>query len=313
MSATVQSTEYEIKHLKIRNEKDVELQYKLMQDLSNLYDQQETALKQHSAKLDQITDAKNNAIKKSEIDTLNEIQAAQERYYNQQLSNYRDFLSKINNEASKNPVADKNWGIVNIPQTKKNYNEIINASKEALREIEADKQQLEKDFTGGFISKEAYNATKNQLNDLERDVRNAQATTEQASSYLVADFVQSIQKYLQEVFNSFNQIMQAVWNYQEEAFDDEQREIDEELDVIEEKLSKYEDILQEHKSNVDSIEDELATARGDRRQHLIDQLNAEMEAERAAAAEKKRQRESKMSWIKREERLNTIETKFRQL
>lgn len=271
-----------------RKDKNEETLKKMKGDRDEYDKLMQQALDQHMKKMQEITENGNNAIKKNEIDTLNEIQAAQERYYNQQLSNYRDFLSKINNEASKNPVADKNWGIVNIPQTKRNYNEIINASKEALREIEADKQQLEKDFEGGFISKEAYNATKNQLNDLERDVRNAQATTEQASSYLVADFVQSIQKYLQEVFNSFNQIMQAVWNYQEEGFDDEQREIDEELKVIEDKLNRYEDILQEHKNNVDSIEDELATSRGDRRQHLIDQLNAEMEAERAAAAEKKR-------------------------
>ena len=308
LSATVQSTEYEIKHLKIRNEKDVELQYKLMQDLSNLYGQQETALKQHSAKLDQITDAKNNAIKKSEIDTLNEIQAAQERYYNQQLSNYRDFLSKINSEASKNPIAGKNWGIVNIPQTKKNYNEIINASKEALREIEGDKEKLEKDFKEGFISKEAYNATKNQLNDLERDVRNAQVATEEASSYLVANFVQSIQVYLQEALNSFNQIMQSVWNAQDIQYDKEKEQLDKELDALEENLNMQEQLIEQHKSKVDSIEDELATARGDRRQHLIDQLNAEMEAERAAYKEKQLIEKQEEANKKKQEKLDRERT-----
>jgi hypothetical protein len=53
-------------------------------------------------------------------------------------------------------------------------------------------------------------------------------------------------------------------------------------------MDKNEEILERHKNNVDSIESELQTARGARREHLIDQLNAEVIAERRAAAEKKK-------------------------
>ena len=53
-------------------------------------------------------------------------------------------------------------------------------------------------------------------------------------------------------------------------------------------LDKQKEITQEHASAVDSIEDELSTARGDRRQHLIDQLNAEMAAQRASLAQQKK-------------------------
>jgi hypothetical protein len=53
-------------------------------------------------------------------------------------------------------------------------------------------------------------------------------------------------------------------------------------------LDKQKDLVEKHADKVNSIEDELSTARGDRRQHLIDQLNAEMAAQRQALAEQKK-------------------------
>jgi hypothetical protein len=82
--------------------------------------------------------------------------------------------------------------------------------------------------------------------------------------------------------------MSAVWDAQDTQFDKEQEQLDKMNELLDKKLDEQEDIIQEHKNNVDSIEDELANSRGDRRQHLIDQLNAEMAAERAAEKEKQR-------------------------
>lgn len=265
----------------------------------------QAAKKQHKTKMLQITKEANNAIKKNEIDTLNEIQAAQQRYYDIQLSNYRDFQSKLNDEISKNPVVFKDWGIVNINQTRKNYDEIIKASDDALKQIEADKEKLEKDFNNGkgLISKEAYNATKNQLNDLEKEIKNGMAVTEEANANLIADFVSSIQMYLQAAMDSFSTIMNAVWDAQDVAFDKEQEQLDKDNEALEEALNKQQEIVEKHKSAIDSIEDELATSRGDRRQHLIDQLNAEMEAQRRAAEEEKRIQKEKEAIEKRQDEL----------
>ena len=93
---------------------------------------------------------------------------------------------------------------------------------------------------------------------------------------------------MQELGNSIQTVMQAVNDYQDYQLDKQQAYLEDSIDYLEKKLSEQEEILQKHKDNVNSIEDELSSARGDRRQHLIDQLNAEIAAQREAAAEQKR-------------------------
>lgn len=293
----------EIENFKAKNDKEVKLLEELKEKRAKIEKQIEIALIQHGERQEQITAAKNNAIKKNEIDTQNEIKSSYERYFNIQLSNYRDFQSKLNDEVNKNPVADKNWGIVNIKQTKKNYKEIIEASKYALKAIQDDKANLEDAMRNGLISKEAYNSTKNSLNDLEKEIKNGMAVTEEASANLIADFIASTQMYLQAAMDSFSTIMNAVWDAQDIAFDKEQEQLDKENELLDKKLDEQQQIIEQHKSAIESIEDELATSRGDRRQHLIDQLNAEMEAQRAAAAEEKRIQKEKEAMEKKQEAL----------
>ena len=62
--------------------------------------------------------------------------------------------------------------------------------------------------------------------------------------------------------------------------------------------------MEQHKSAIDSIEDELANSRGSRRQHLIDQLNAEMAAERAAAKQKQKIEKEQEKAQKRQDALD---------
>lgn len=226
-----------------------------------------------------------------------------QKYYDKQLSNYRDFLSKINNEASKQPVVDTaGFGIVNIAATKRNYREILDATKTVLNNVKSEKNRLNEDFKNGLISPENYNATLNQLNDLETETKQTADTVINNLKNVNADFVQSIQMYLQEAMNAFNQIMNAVWDAEDVAFDKEQEQIDKDNEALEKALDKQQEIVEKHKDAIDDIEDELATSRGDRRQHLIDQLNAEIEAQRAAAAEEKRlQKEKEKQQAKQDE------------
>jgi chromosome segregation ATPase len=256
--------------------------------LQEINAQIEKAKEQHKYKLEEITKEANNAIKKNEIDTINEIRAAQERYYSQQLSNYRDFQSKMNDEHSRNPVIDKNWGIVNLSQSKKNYKEILNASKEALMQLEADKQQLEEDYKGGLIGKDSYNVTKRQLNDLEKEFKLTAEYVTEDLEILGAEWWGSINMWIQQAGQALTSILGSISEITSNQYDKEIEQQEEYISKYEEMLDKQRDITQQYASEIDSIEDELATSRGDRRQHLIDQLNAEIEARRASAEEEKR-------------------------
>jgi DNA polymerase III alpha subunit (gram-positive type) len=169
--------------------------------------------------------------------------------------------------------------------------------------IKADKDKLNKDYQNGLITPENYNSTLNQLNDLEKETSQTAKTVADNYKRVNAEFVQSCQLYLQEALNSFNTIMNAVWDAQDVQFDKEQEALDKENEMLQEKLDKQQEIIEEHKNAVDSIEDELATARGDRRQHLIDQLNAEMEAQRAAQIEEQKIQKEKEKNERKQEAL----------
>lgn len=291
-----------IETIKETNEEEYKLYHETFAKGVEIDAQIQDAKKQHKAKMLQITKEGNNAIKKNEFDTLKEIQNTQQKFYDQQISNYRDMQSKLNSEISKNPVQNS-WGIINVNQTRKNYNEIIEASKTALDAIKDDRKKLESDFKNGLIGKEAYNSTKNQLNDLETEINEGMRVTSEASKQLVGEFIASINQYFQVLGQSFMEIMSSVWDYQDYMFEKEQDELDKWNEKLDKALDKQQEIVEEHKDAVDSIEDELATARGDRRQHLIDQLNAEISAQRAAQKEEQRIKKEQEAAKKKEEAL----------
>ena len=78
--------------------------------------------------------------------------------------------------------------------------------------------------------------------------------------------------------------------------------LDKQIDKYEELLQKQEEITEQHKDAIDDIEDELATSRGDRRQHLIDQLNEEIAAQRRSMIEQKRIEREEEKLKKKKER-----------
>ena len=296
------SVESTIATFKVRNKKDKESLAEMKENRDKIYTQLQEALDQHLKKMQQIKESANNALNKNELDTQDAISSAYEKYYSLQITNYREFQSKLNDEMNKNPIASKNWGIVNVAETKRNYREVITASETTLRELQKDKERLNSDYRGGLISDAVFNETLTNFNDLEKSVTQGLQETNEKSKMLVADFIQSIDQYLQAVVGSFTQIMQAVWDAQDNNNDKEAEQLDKANKILEDKLNKQQEIVEQHKSKIDSIEDELSTARGDRRQHLIDQLNAEMRAQREAQAqEKKIQKEKEANEKKQDE------------
>jgi hypothetical protein len=298
------SVESTIATFKVRNKKDKELLAEMKENRDKIYTQLQEALDQHLKKMQQIKESANNALNKNELDTQDEISSAYEKYYNLQITNYREFQSKLNDEMNKNPIAGKNWGIVNVAETKRNYREVITASETTLRELQKDKERLNSDYRGGLISSAVFNETLTNFNDLEKSVTQGLQETNERSKMIVADFIQSIDHYLQEVVGSFSQIMQAVWDAEDIAFEKQQDELDKWNEELDNKLDEQQEIVEKHKDAIDSIEDELATARGSRRQHLIDQINAEMEAQREARRQEQKIQKEKEKAEKKQEELD---------
>ena len=284
--------EEDIKNFKARNGEEEKLLAELKVDLANVEAEMETQRQQHYDKLEEINKDYTEKIKKNEIDTNNAISAEQEKSFDEQIRNITDAQSKINDLLSNQPQYNL-FGIVNIKETKRQYKELENATTVTINKIIAERQKLNQLWKAGLLTPAAMMAIQTQLNNLEASVRKTFQAILDASNDTIPKFVQSCQVYLQGAMDSFSTIMSAVWDAQDTANDKEAERLDKLNEIIEQKLDEQEAIIDKHKNNVDSIEDELASARGDRRQHLIDQLNAEMQAQREAAAEQKKLQKEK--------------------
>ena len=251
-------------------------QYKAI--YQNYQSQLEFNKKQHSARMEEID--------KEEKDKMS---AETEKYFQTQISNFRDFNSKMSNELSKTPTYDKaGFGIINLSATKKQYKEIRDAAVSTINSILTEKNRLDEMLKGGFISKSAYNAALSQLNDLEQSTKENLKSVQENLKNLGSDWWGSINQWVQQVGQTMNTILSSLSEIQSNQYDEMISKQEEYIDEYSDLLDKQKDKTQEYADAVKNIEDELSTARGDRRQQLIDQLNAEMAAQRASLEQEKK-------------------------
>lgn len=233
------------------------------------------------------------------------------------LNEYRDAYAAISKLQSRQPQLMKSsvgefgiesglgdFGIVSIKATRKNYKEALEAYKQLSNDIIAEKSNLQEKLDNNEITFDDFQQAKRELDGLAQDTADAAQDVTEKLKDVEGEFIRSIQQYIQFFGQGLQTIMQSLWSAEDVAFDKEQDAIDKENERLEKALDKNEEILQRHTNNVNEIEDELSTARGDRRQHLIDQLNAETEAQREAAQEEKRIKKEQEALKKKEEALD---------
>ena len=238
--------------------------------------------------------------KQIELQAQQDIQSSYSTYYGNLANELDTFISEVKRRVGEEPVLNK-FQIVNIARTKHELNDLIDSIKESLNKINDLKAQAAKSFSKNLISPEKYAEIMNQLDTLMSQIIESSQEATQKLKDLPADFVASLNTYVQAVGQTISGILSAFQDLQENNFEYQQNMLDKEATMLDNKLSKIDEIYQKHKDNVSSIEDELASARGDRREHLIDQLNNETFAQRQAwMEEKKIQKEKEVNEKKQE-------------
>ena len=262
--------------------------------------------KTHRDALEALTKKRDAEAERLEIEHGNRMREITSNSLNGRIQEYRDFYTAIGNLQGKQPqlmggvLGD--IGIINISKTRKNYKEVLDSFTDLMESLQKEKDSLQLQFDRHEISFDDFQQAKRELNDLEQASADAAQQTQEKLKNLTGEFISSINKNFQIVMQSVQDILSVVWEAEDAAFDKEQDEIDKTTDALKDKLSEQEDILEKHKSAVESIEDELATSHGSRRQNLIDMLNAEIEAQRRAAAEEKKiQKEKEANEKKQDE------------
>ena len=236
------------------------------------------------------------------------IKASVEKGMRGMLNEYRDAYDNISKLQSRQPQKMSGFlgglGIVNFKLSKENYEEALDAYRELSNDILNEKKKLQEKLDNNEITFDDFQQAKRELDGLSQDVVDAATEIEEKSKNLVGEVIASINNVTQQLGQSIMQIYQSIWDAQDVAFEKEQEKLDKWNEKLDKALDKQQEIVEEHKNNIDSIEDELADARGSRRQHLIDQLNAEIEAQRDARREEKRIQKEKEAAEKKQEQLD---------
>ena len=246
-------------------------------------------------------------------DSLDRKETAYSSYYQNVIAAIRKEQDDISKEMSKAEVKDS-WGIgvVNIKVTQKNYDALIEKEKESINKIKAERAKLFQDK--GNMKGEDFLLRQSELDAAENAAMKTLEDLEKKQKEVIPKFMGQIAQYASQLGSALGSMLQAFGDYSDQQFENSINEIEKDLEKYEELLDKQKEITEQHASEVDSIEDELSTARGDRRQRLIDQLNAEMAAQRASLAEEKRieKEEKKLEAKKEKEEKERLEAQKRQ-
>ena len=251
--------------------------------LDNMRQEDET----HQNKLNVIE--KKGEVKREENQKqhLKNMQQATSEYFSnieQELSNY---ISSISRQRDKATVKNA-WGIINYGKTKAALKELQADTNQAFQDIAQTKADMIVKLEKGEISFGDFDKIMTQLDSLEAEVKITEEGVSEDFEDFFDDFWASINQWVQVVGQTVNQVLGSIAEIQSNQYDKMIEQQEKYIEEYEELLNKQKDITQEHASAVESIEDELSKARGDRRQQLIDQLNAEMAAQRASLAQEKK-------------------------
>lgn len=251
--------------------------------LDNMRQEDET----HQNKLNVIE--KKGEVKREENQKqhLKNIQQATSEYFSnieQELSNY---ISSISRQRDKATVKNA-WGIINYGKTKAALKELQANVNQAFQDIAQTKADMIVKLEKGEITFGDFDKIMTQLDSLEAEAKITEEGISEDFEDFFEDFWASINQWVQVVGQTVNQVLGSLSEIQSNQYDKMIERQEKYIEEYEELLNKQKDITQEHASAVESIEDELSKARGDRRQQLIDQLNAEMAAQRASLAQEKK-------------------------
>lgn len=224
-------------------------------------------------------------------------------YYDRILDTVREKQDDISNELEKGENASRNnpFQIINLGQYSKSLNEAKAKFVELRGQLVQEKNKLKADLDANKIKPEEFTVKNKDLDKQIESIDNSLSEINAKSKDKIGEFVRDISQYVQAIGQGLQNLLSTVWDAQDAEYDKKMEELDKFISEYEDRLDKQKEITQQHANEIDSIEDALSTARGDRRQALIDKLNAEMAAQRdSLATEKRIEKEKKKLEAKKE-------------
>lgn len=220
------------------------------------------------------------------------------------VNHFRESMEALSKVNTSEDIYNK-LGFLNISAIKKRNDQVVALYKQMAADIVNVLKQLETKLQEGDYTQVQRAKLEKQIKELKEllgQLGVAVADTADDTDESWKKLIGQISFYASQVGSALSSLVGAIGDYTDQQYENEINQLQEYIDEYEEKLNEQKEITQQHASEIDSIEDELATARGDRRQHLIDQLNAQMAAQRASLAEEKRVEKEKKKLEEKKDR-----------
>lgn len=163
-------------------------------------------------------------------------------------------------------------------------NNLVNQISSRIAELESELKR--KDLTKP--QREQIEKLIQQLKGLKTQAGQTASDIEKSTNEKLEKLIATINAYVQALGQSLQGILDAVWSAQDAAYEQELENLDKTLEATKEKYNEMDALAEEHKSNMESLEDKIKDAQGSARDALIERYNAEKLAQREALAEKKK-------------------------
>ena len=260
-----------------------EIQKNAQQEQRNL---QESSLKERQ---DAQTEANNNIVKSIE-DMFDDIEEISER------------------EERKN--TNKTTGLFNLAKERKRLKDVKKEYEKVIGEINEEYDNLKEKFEKGDINFSQYDEGIKSLDNLKKKAKDKADETGEAISTSfqrwgksLDEFVQQVAGQLQNMFSFVDAIWSAKLDGEESRLQKEQEQLDRESEIVEQAYDKQAEIVQRYKDKINETEDELSTARGERRLALIDSMAKQREQYLLETEALQKQQLEKEKIAKKEEQL----------
>lgn len=209
------------------------------------------------------------------------------------------------------------FGIVDLSASKKLTKETVAVYRDMQQRVQDMMDELTDKFKKGKISTEEYRDAIEKLTLIYQKLGDKTKETEEKQADFT-DFLSSIMPYVSQLANGLQNILGQVSNLVSAEFEAQRQKLDDEIALLEEKYNEMEELEQRHADKINAIEDEIANARGARRDYLVSLYNAEIEAQRKAYQEKLimdaelKRKEEEQKALEKAERKKQDEIQFQQ-
>ena len=223
----------------------------------------------------------------------------------------QDFYNDIDKIMERTQRRNTNqFGFIDYKDYRQSLKDALDATKTVADQIEQEKADLQKALNNNEISFDDFQMAKEELDEFSEEVKDKSKEMQEALNgsfnTWMSGLMDNIGQYtsvLSGMFDSISEMYNRQLDAQQERLDKQQELLDKELEMIEENLQKQEEVTEQHKDKINTVEDELKSARGDRRQALIDQLAAERKAQEESIKKEKQLTEEKKKQAQKQEQL----------